>query len=74
MTKITTAKFYKLQTSDNPMDCIWVTEGRLHDFDGKVIARSNWASTIAKDMPSEMGDGEVLDELINLIDEGVCNG
>ena len=74
MTKITTAKFYKLKVGDDYTDCIWVTEDRLHDFDGEVIARSNWISTIAKDMPDEMGDGEVLDELINLIDEGVCNG
>lgn len=59
-------------------DRFFVDEATLADMkaDGKkfeIETKSKWLVGVARQFDEDYSDGEVLDELIKLIDEGKCN-
>ena len=60
-------------------DRFFVDEATLADMkaDGKkfeIETTNKWLEGVVKEFDENYSDGEVLDEVIKLIDEGKCNG
>lgn len=67
--------WYRVKTDEGRF---FVNEATLADMkaDGKkfdVETRNKWLKGVVKQFDEDYSDGEVLDEVIKLIDEGKCN-
>lgn len=59
--------------------CKFVDDARYAELkaEGKefeIETRNKWIGGVVNEFSPEVSDGEVLDEIINLIDDGECNG
>lgn len=65
--KVKIGNEYKFMTDASVAEL--VADGVRHSIE----MRCKWLEGVVRDMPDEWSDGEVLDEVIKLIDEGACN-
>jgi len=70
------AKYYEIEySSDGKRRYLWClaseVDSALQDLvDAKIHSRSNWIETITRSLPEDFSDGEALDIITSLLDDG----
>lgn len=68
--------WYRVKVGDK---CKFIDDRVLAEYkaDGikfEIETRNRWIGGVVNEFAPDVSDGEVLDEIINLIDDGECNG
>lgn len=70
------AKYYEIEySSDGKRRYLWClaseVDSALQDLDNaKIYSCSNWIETITRSLPEDFSDGEALDIITSLLDDG----
>lgn len=67
--------YYRININER---CKFVDDARLAELKADNVAfeietRNKWIGGVVNEFGDDWSDGEVLDEIINLIDDGECN-
>lgn len=70
------AKYYEIEySSDSKRRYMWClaseVDSALQEFDkAKIYSCTNWIETITRGLPEDLSDGQALDIITSLLDDG----